>query len=66
LPAGEVLRTLGRPAERRHAGRLGGERWSWRYPTNDCLWFQVEIGTDGRVRGSGYNIDPTCDPPTRD
>lgn len=57
----ELLRTLGRPAERRHAGLAGGETWSWRYPTNDCLWFQVSVGADGRVIGGGYAIDPVCD-----
>jgi len=36
----ELLRTLGTPGERRHGGWAGGELWSWRYPTNDCLWFQ--------------------------
>jgi hypothetical protein len=57
----ELLRTLGRPGERRHGGWAGGELWSWRYPTNDCLWFQVSIGTDARVIGGSYGIDPACD-----
>jgi len=57
----ELLRTLGTPGERRHGGRMGGELWSWRYPTNDCLWFQVSLGDDQRVISGGYNIDPTCD-----
>jgi hypothetical protein len=59
----ELLRTLGRPGERRHGGRAGGEVWSWRYPTNDCLWFQSSIGDDGLVRDGAYAIDPRCDAP---
>jgi hypothetical protein len=65
----QLLRELGRPAERRHAGLAGGETWSWRYPTNDCLWWQVSVGPDGRVIGAGEGIDPACDarePMTRD
>jgi hypothetical protein len=61
----ELLRTLGRPGERRHGGRQGGEVWSWRYPTNDCLWFQVSIGDDGIVRDGAYGIDWRCDAGTR-
>jgi hypothetical protein len=59
----ELLRTLGRPGERRGGGRAGGEVWSWRYPNNDCLWFQSSIGEDGRVRDGAYGIDPRCDAP---
>jgi hypothetical protein len=59
----ELLRTLGRPGERRHGGWQGGEVWSWRYPTNDCLWFESSIGADGIVRDGAYGIDPRCDRP---
>jgi hypothetical protein len=63
----ELLRTLGTPGERRGAGLVGGEVWSWRYPTNDCLWFQVSIDTAAdRVRSAGYGIDWTCDAGTGD
>ena len=67
MPRAELLRTLGSPGQRRAGGWMGGEVWSWRYPTNDCLWFQVTLGNDGRVRDGGYNIDPACDfrDPTR-
>lgn len=61
LSQDELLRTLGRPAERRAAGLAGGETWSWRYVTNECLWFQVSVGPDGRVIGGGEGIDPVCD-----
>ncbi len=59
-----LLRWLGTPGERKHGGWQGGEVWSWRYPTNDCLWFQSSVATDGRVTGSAYAIDPRCDAPS--
>jgi hypothetical protein len=58
----ELLRTLGRPGERGSGGWLaGGELWTWRYPTNDCLLFQATLGADGSVRDAGFNIDPRCE-----
>ncbi len=60
----ELLRTLGTPGERKSGGWQGGEVWSWRYPTNDCLWFQVSVGSDGKVRDGIFNIDPRCDAPS--
>jgi hypothetical protein len=59
-----VLRRIGTPGERQAIGWTGGEFWSWRYPTNDCLWFQVSFTREGRVNGSGYGIDPRCDAPS--
>ncbi len=56
-----LLRWLGRPGARRHGGWQGGEVWSWRYPTNDCLWFQISIADDGSMGGAAYGIDPACD-----
>jgi hypothetical protein len=57
--------TLGRPADIITLGWLGGSVWSYRYPTNDCLWFQVTLNKDGTLRdGGGYGIDPRCDPPS--
>ena len=56
-----LLRWLGTPGERRGGGRAGGEVWSWRYPTNDCLWFESSVAADGRITGSSYGIDPRCD-----
>lgn len=55
-----LLRWLGTPGERRGA-RFGGETWSWRYPTNDCLWFQVSLGADAMVQSASFGIDPSCD-----
>jgi hypothetical protein len=63
MPRDEVLRTMGRPGEVRGGGRQGGEVWSWRYPTNDCLWFQASIGDDGRARDAAYAPDPICQGP---
>ena len=63
LTRDEALRWIGTPAERRGA-RGGGETWSWRYPTNDCLWFQMSLDAQGLVQGSGFFVDPVCDAPT--
>jgi len=60
----DVLRTIGRPGERRGGGRQGGEVWAWRYQTNDCLWFRVSIGDDGLVRDGAFGTDPVCDAPS--
>ena len=57
----ELLRVLGRPGERRGGGWQGGEVWSWRYFNPFCLWFQVSIGDDGRVRDGAFGPDPRCD-----
>lgn len=61
MSTGEVLRELGRPGQRDHGGLRGGETWSWRYPTNDCLWFQASIDADGKASSAGYGIDWMCD-----
>jgi hypothetical protein len=57
----ELLRFIGRPAHR--AGEWQNrETWSWRYQTNDCLWFRVTLSAEGRViGGGGFMPDPTCD-----
>ena len=62
LSGDAVLRWIGTPGERRGA-RGGGQTWSWRYPTNDCLWFQVSLDAGGQVLGSAFGIDPVCDAP---
>ncbi len=57
-----LLYTLGRPAEVRSGGWQGGQVWSWRYPTNECFWFQVSVMDNGKLRdGGAYGTDPTCD-----
>lgn len=60
VPRDEVLRTLGRPGEVRGGGRQGGEVWSWRYPNNDCLWFQASVNDSGRATSAAYAPDPGC------
>ena len=62
----QVLFTFGPPAQRRARGIRPGELWSWRYPTNDCLWFQAEFDQGRVVAGGGYATDPVCDTPTRE
>ena len=61
LSAAELQRMIGRPGHR--AGEWQNrETWSWRYPTNDCLWFSVTLSAEGRTTGGGaYMPDPACD-----
>jgi hypothetical protein len=61
LPRDQLLRELGRPGEVTRVGHPRGELWSWRYPTNDCLLFQVAVGEDGKAISASYNIDWRCD-----
>jgi len=61
MPREAVLRELGTPGERSRVRFPAGETWSWRYPTNDCLLFQVSMGDDGKAVSAGYNIDLRCD-----
>lgn len=66
MDAKDLRRTLGRPADVRGGGWQGGQVWSWRYPTNECFWFQVSILDSGKLRDGGtYGIDPQCDPGNR-
>ena len=61
MPADELLRLLGRPAARQGEWQQR-ETWSWRYETNDCLWFRITLGADRRVQNGGaYMTDPACD-----
>lgn len=60
----QVLLELGRPGETQVVGWQGSTLWSWRYPTNDCLLFQVQFDRDGKATSAGYNVDRRCDPPT--
>jgi hypothetical protein len=54
--------TLGRPGEVRGGGWQGGQVWSWRYPTNECFWYQVSVLEGGKLRdGGAYGTDPRCD-----
>jgi hypothetical protein len=57
----QLLRFIGRPGHR--AGEWQNrETWSWRYVTNDCLWFRVTLSAEGRTLGGGsFMPDPECD-----
>lgn len=61
MPRDEVLRLLGRPADK--AGEfMNRQTWSWRYPTYDCLWARITFEPDGKVRGGAAMMtDPRCD-----
>ncbi len=61
MPRGDVLRLLGRPAEK--AGEyMNRQTWSWRYPTYECLWARITFEPDGKVRGgASFLPDPRCD-----
>lgn len=61
LSGTELQVMIGRPGHRQREWR-DRETWSWRYPTNDCLWFRVTLSPEGRTTGGGaYMIDPACD-----
>ena len=61
LSGAELQRLIGRPGHRQREWR-DKQTWSWRYPTNDCLWFRVTLSPDGRTTGGGaYMPDPECD-----
>jgi hypothetical protein len=62
MDAKTLRSTLGRPGNVRSGGWQGGQVWSWRYPTNECFWFQVSVLDNGQLRDGGtYGIDPQCD-----
>lgn len=56
----EVRRTLGRPGEVDGLARSRGTVWSYRYENPFCLWFQVEISQERKVRSAGYGEPPEC------
>ena len=60
----DLLLLLGRPGEVFGVRLENAQVWSWRYPTNDCLWFQATVTPGGRVLDAGHGIDPRCDPRT--
>jgi hypothetical protein len=57
----ELLRLLGRPAERQRQ-YLDRVTWYWRHSPYDCLWFGVTMSPQGRALDTGGNVpDPRCD-----
>lgn len=61
LKVDDLLRFIGTPGQRRAGGLAGGQVWSWRYPNNDCLWFQASVDDNRYVTSSGFGGDPMCD-----
>ena len=57
----DLLLLLGRPGEVFAVPWQRAQVWNWRYPTSECLWFQVTVTLDGRVRDAGRGVDPHCD-----
>ena len=64
LSSEEVLVWVGHPGSTLDFKRQQLVLWNYRYPTNDCLWFQISIGDDGKVISGSQGIDPQCDAPS--
>jgi len=60
MTAQEMLLEFGPPSEKRPNRPTGGQIWSYRYPTYDCKWFQVEFNGIERVVVWSYQPDPKC------
>lgn len=57
----EVLRLLGRPAERRRE-YMDRQTWGWRYTPYECVWFTVTFSKQGQVLDAANGLpDPRCD-----
>jgi len=61
----DVLMRIGHPGSTRAYPRQKLTVWNYRFPTFDCLWYQVSIGDDGKFISAAQGIDPQCDTPTR-
>ena len=64
LSTEDVLMRVGHPGSTIPIKRQQLVVWNYRYPTNDCLWFQISIGDDGKVISGGQGTDPQCDAPS--
>jgi hypothetical protein len=64
LSADDVLMRVGHPVSTMPIKRQQLVVWNYRYPTNDCLWFQISIGDDGKVISGAQGTDPQCDAPS--
>jgi hypothetical protein len=58
----QVLIRIGHPGNIRPIPRQQLSLWNYRYPTNDCLWYTISMGDDGRVVSGSQGTDPQCDP----
>jgi len=57
----ELLRLLGRPAERQRQ-YMDRVTWYWRHSPYDCVWFGVTLSPQGRaIDTGGDSPDPRCD-----
>lgn len=57
----ELLRLLGRPAERQRQ-YMDRVTWYWRHSPYDCVWFGVTMSPQGRAIDTGGDVpDPRCD-----
>ncbi len=56
----DVRQILGRPSEMEMLARERGLVWNFRYENNSCLWFQVELSLERKVRSTGYGEPPEC------
>ncbi|HMN77471.1 MAG TPA: hypothetical protein PKC97_15510 [Burkholderiaceae bacterium] len=65
ISSDEVLKRIGHPGSTKFYPRQGITVWNYRYPTHNCLWYQVSIGSDGKFLGAAHTTDPQCDTPTR-
>jgi hypothetical protein len=64
MSEGEVLLRVGHPGTTIPIKRQQLVLWNYRYPTNDCLWFQISMGDDGKVITASQGTDPQCDAPS--
>ncbi|HRP28223.1 MAG TPA: hypothetical protein PLG77_07330 [Burkholderiaceae bacterium] len=65
ISSDEVLKRIGHPGSTKYYPRQGITVWNYRYPTHNCLWYQVSIASDGKFLGAAHTTDPECDTPTR-
>ena len=56
----DLLLLLGRPAETQQMPRQHVQVWNYPATTGDCLWFQVALTEDGRVKGTMRATDWRC------
>jgi hypothetical protein len=63
ISAQELLTRVGHPGSTIAIPRQHLVLWNYRYPTNDCLWYQFSVSDEGKVISGSTGIDPRCDPP---
>lgn len=67
MNANDVRMRLGRPANVFNVPWQQLQVWNYRFPTGDCVWFQVSLSQAGNQAGqvteSSMGSDPACDGP---